>query len=300
VKADDRTDDLLRELGEEGLVDVELPVWTFTADGEVSEGDADRGDAHKWTWEAGITQLAKRLLDRTDATVELESRVESIARSGSAGDGSGKGDAATDGGWHLTDADGDDHGPFDALLLTPPAPQTADLLDATDWNDDRLPALRDAVADVEYRSTLSAILHYPFETDRPWYGLVNVDKEHDAGWLSREECKRGHVPDGESLLVVQMGADWSSEHYDDDGSEVASAAAATAADLLDDDRLRDPDWTDVSRWRYAQPDGGVDADAVRAAEDAGLYVAGDWVVGEGRVHRALWNGYDAGERIADA
>ena len=30
---------------------------------------------------------------------------------------------------HLTDADDTTHGPFDALLLTPPAPQTADLLD---------------------------------------------------------------------------------------------------------------------------------------------------------------------------
>jgi predicted NAD/FAD-dependent oxidoreductase len=295
VKADDRTDDLLRELGEEGLVDVELPVWTFTADSDISEGDEDRGDAHKWTWEDGITQLAKRLLDRTGATIELETRVESIARS--AGD---ENDAEDGDAWHLTDVDGDDHGPFDALLLTPPAPQTADLLDRTEWDDHRLPTLRDAVGDVSYRTTLSAILHYPFEQDRPWYGLVNVDKDHDAGWLSREECKRGHVPDGESLLVVQMGADWSSDHYDDDEVAIASAAAETAADLLGDDRLRDPDWTDVSHWRYAQPDGAADADAVRAGEEAGLYVAGDWVVGEGRVHRALWNGHEVGERIADA
>ncbi|MFC4357449.1 NAD(P)/FAD-dependent oxidoreductase [Halobium salinum] len=298
VKADDRTDDLLRELGEDGLVDVELPVWTFTSDGAISAGDEERGDAHKWTWETGITQLAKRLLDRTDATVERETRVEAVERVETGGVDGVEG-ARDEWGWHLADTDGEAHGPFDALVLTPPAPQTAALLAATHWQSEHLPALREAVGSVSYRPTLSAILHYPFELDRPWYGLVNVDKDHDVGWLSREECKRGHVPDGETLLVVQLGAEWSDEHYDDPEGAVVDAAAAKAATLLDDDRLADPDWTDLQRWRYAQPNEGADADVLRRGEVDGLYFAGDWVVGEGRVHRALWNGYEVGERIGE-
>ncbi len=249
--------------------------------GAVAEGHGN--DGKKWTWSEGITQLAKRLLARTDATVHRRTRVESIDR--------------TAGTWLLADTDGEEYGPFDALLLTPPAPQTADLLRATGWDDDRLDPLADAVDAVPYRTIRTLILHYPFRESYPWYGLVNTDKEHAVGWLSREECKQGHVPDGESLLVVQMSPAWSEDHYDDPLDDAATAAADHAASLLDDDRYRDPDWVDDQGWRYALPDGAPEQDPLRAAEAAGLYVAGDWVAGEGRVATALLNGHETGERI---
>ncbi|WP_425601401.1 NAD(P)/FAD-dependent oxidoreductase [Halobaculum magnesiiphilum] len=302
---DDRTGDLVRDLGEDGLVDIAEPVWTFGADGEIAPGDGD--DEPKYTWEAGITQFAKRLLAETDAEVRKTTRAESIAHDGGA-------DA-----WTVTDTEGADHGPFDALVLTPPAPQTADLLAATEWpgegGEDALADLRAAVDGVEFRTVRTLVLHYPFELDVPWYGLVDVDKAHRIGWLSREECKRGHVPDGEGLLVVQMSPRWSSEHYDEPLDEAAEAAATLAADLVGDDRLTDPDWVDDQGWRHALPNDGLvgDADdasaasadgdsvaaAVAAARDAGLFLAGDWVAGRGRVAAALWNGIDAGESIAE-
>ncbi|MFC7069593.1 NAD(P)/FAD-dependent oxidoreductase [Halobaculum lipolyticum] len=284
---DDRTVELIRELGADGLVDVEEPVWTFGRDGEIEP--SDRQESHKFTWEAGITQFAKRLLAATDAEVRTTVRAASVAR-----------DADT-GTWTVTDTDGDDHGPFDRLLLTPPAPQTAALLAATAWDGDggTLGALREAVEAVEFRTIRTLVLHYDFAVDVPWYAVVDVDKEHDVGWLAREECKDGHVPDGESLLVVQMGPEWSLAHYDDPLDEAAATVAGKAADLVGDDRLADPDWADDQGWRYALPDTGLDpsAGAVEAAREAGLHLAGDWVAGEGRAHRALWSGVEAGERI---
>ena len=279
--ADDWTASLIPELGTDGLVDIAEPVWTFDADGEIAEGHGD--DGNKWTWSSGITQLAKRLLSRSDATVHNRTRVASIERL-----------AET---WRLTDTDGDEHGPFDALLLTPPAPQTADLLRATTWDDDRLAHLVDAVDDVPYRTIRTLVLHYPFQESYPWYGLVNTDKEHEVGWLSREECKPGHVPDGESLYIVQMSPSWSDTHYDDPLADAAATAADHTASLLDDDRYRDPDWVDDQGWRYALPEDAAAGDPLRDAESAGLYVAGDWVAGEGRVAAALRNGRDAAERI---
>ncbi|WP_435062536.1 NAD(P)/FAD-dependent oxidoreductase [Halobaculum sp. EA56] len=284
---DDRTADLLYDLGEGGLVDVAEPVWTFDRNGDIEA--SDRQEEHKYTWEAGITQLAKRLLAETDAAVRKTTRVESLARDP---------DADT---WTATDTDGDEHGPFDALLLTPPAPQTADLLAATDWPgaDGTLAALRDAVDAAEFRTIRTFVLRYDFDLDVPWYGLVNVDKEHEVGWLSREECKRGHVPDGGSLLIVQMSPEWSSARYDDPLSEAADAAASYAADLVGDERLTDPEWIDDQGWRYALPDAGLDSgsEAVEAAREAGLFVAGDWAAGEGRVHEAVWDGVAVGEAI---
>ncbi|WP_439027154.1 NAD(P)/FAD-dependent oxidoreductase [Haloarchaeobius sp. DT45] len=276
-------DDLLEALGADGLADIEQPVWTHDADGTIAEGRDD--ESHKWTYTEGITQFAKRVSERAGATVHEATRIERIARD--------------DDGWSLTDTGEESYGPFDVLVLTPPAPQTADLLSATDWEDARLSRLYDAVDAVSFRTIRTLILHYPFELDRPWYALVNPDREHPVGWLSREECKPGHVPDGESLLVAQMSPDWSVDHYDDPTDEAAGAVATLVAGLLDDDRLAEPDWVDSQGWRYALPDDAVAADAARCAEDAGLFVAGDWVVGEGRVHLAFENGRSVGTRIAD-
>lgn len=286
--SDERTRELLDSLGTDGLVDIEKPVWPFETDGTISE--SDRPASHKWTWEAGITQLAKRLFGRTDAQISYETRVDSLAQS--------------DGKWQLTDTEGDNYGPFDAVVLTPPAPQTAELLRATELGTERdgdeteLRAAIDAVATVPYRTIRSVMLHYPFAIEKPYYALVNTDGEHDIGWLARESCKPGHVPDGESLLVAQMAPEWSTATYDDSLDDIKGAVTNKIATLLADDRLRDPDWVDEQGWLYALPDAGVETDAVAPLASEGLHMAGDWVVGEARAHEALWNGVAVGEEIA--
>ncbi|ELZ53812.1 hypothetical protein C465_00384 [Halorubrum distributum JCM 9100] len=282
---DDRVVELITEtLDDEGLVDVTDPVYTFAADGAVSPGrDADE---HKWSYRRGLTQIAKRLFGRTDATVHRRTRVETVRR------------VEADSKWELDDADGETHGPFDVLLLNPPAPQTAELLRTAQWDDPLRETLVEAVGAVEYRSVWTAVLRYPFALDVPYYALVNTDKEHAVGWISREECKAGHVPDGETLLVVQASDAWSDAHYDDDPAENVAALADHVAEIVGDERLADPAWTDHQGWRYAQPEGGVDRGPVDSARDAGLYLLGDWVAGEGRLHAALANGLDVGERVA--
>jgi renalase len=282
--ADDRVADLLTDtLETDGLVDIEEPVWVFDSDGEIAEGR--EADDHKWTYAEGITQLAKRLFAATDATVERQTRVEELIRA--------------DDGWKLRDGAGLHLGRFDSVLLTPPAQQTADLLGAANWEHRLCRDLREQIAVVPYRTIVTAVLHYPFEIDWEYYALVNEDKAHDIGWISNEGCKDGHVPDGEGLLIVQMSPDWSIEYYDVDDPALTDAAADAVAGLLENPDLASPDWADTQRWRYAQPDDGVDQSALEPAVDHDLYFAGDWVVGEGRVHAALRNGLETGERIAD-
>ena len=286
VKSDDeRVAELLTEtLDDGGVVDIEEPVYTFDEEGTVSPGrDAD---GRKWSYRSGLTRIAKRLFGRTDATVHRRTKVETIDRDGE------------DGTWTLLDAEGGSWGPFDVLALNPPAPQTAALLDTAEWDSPRRAELRAAAAEVPYRTVWTAVLHYPFEIDRPYYGLVNVDKEHAVGWISREECKPGHVPDGETLLVVQANGAWSRARYDDDPADNVAALAEHAAAIVGDERLETPAWSDHQGWRYAIPESGVRRGPLSSAEAEGLYCLGDWVAGEGRVHAALRNGLDVGERIA--
>ncbi|MFO7927491.1 MAG: NAD(P)/FAD-dependent oxidoreductase [Halobacteriota archaeon] len=285
VKSDDeRVVELLTEtLETEGLVDISEPIYTFDESGSVSPGrDAD---AQKWSYETGLTQIAKRLFGRTDATIHRRARVETIRRDGDR--------------WTLVDTDGRSWGPFDTLCLNPPAPQTAELLGDAEWDDERRERLREAASAVPYRTIWTAVLGYPFRLDRPYYGLVNTDKNHAVGWLSREECKAGHVPDGESVLIAQANREWSEANYDRDPAENVAELAELTAGVVGDDRLSDPAWSDHQGWRYALTEDRVARDPLVAAEAAGLYCLGDWVAGEARIHAALANGLDVGERIAD-
>ncbi|WP_158298427.1 NAD(P)-binding protein [Halorubrum sp. SD626R] len=79
---DDRVVELVTEtLDDEGLADIDEPVYTFDADGAVSPGrDADD---RKWSYRGGLTQIAKRLFARTDATVHRRTRVETVRQVGS-------------------------------------------------------------------------------------------------------------------------------------------------------------------------------------------------------------------------
>lgn len=292
VKSDDPIiSELITEtLATDGLIDVTAPVWTFDGAGTISEGD-DR-DEHKWTYEGGIAQLATRLFARADETgsvslsVSRETPVDTIS--------------SENGQWSLTDESGDDFGTFDILVLTPPAPQSAALIEGMQWEADLRGELHTAVDAVEFRAIHSVAAHYPFEIDVPYYALVNTDREHEIGWVSREECKPGHVPDGECLLVVQMAPDWSAERIDDSPGSVAHNAVELTADLFDDDRLSTPDWTDTRRWRNALPDTGLTGDVRKRGERNDLYLAGDWVTGDGRAHLALKNGLAVGKRIHKA
>jgi hypothetical protein len=284
---DERVVELVTEtLDADGLVEVEGPVWTFDGAGTVSEGRD--GDDRRWSYRSGLTQIAKRLLGATDATVHRETRIGSLARDPDAGT------------WRAGDADGGRWGPYDALLLNPPAPQTATLVRDADWAADARERLAAAAADVPFRTIWTAALGYGFEIDRPYYALVNVDDDHEVGWLSREECKPGHVPAGESLLIVQAAPDWSADRYDADPERNVADLAAHAAAVLDEPRLAEPDWTDHQGWRHALPDRGVPRGPLRAAEEHDLYAVGDWVAGEARLHAALRAGLDTGERMAYA
>lgn len=271
----------------DGLIDVAAPVWTFDGGGTISEGDDQ--DEHKWTYENGIAQLATRLFARADETtsvslsISLQTLIDTISRE--------------NGQWSLTDASDNDFGTFDTLVLTPPAPQSAALIEGMQWEADLREELHAAVDAVEFRAIHSVVAHYPFEIDVPYYALVNTDREHEIGWVSREECKSGHVPDGESLLIIQMAPDWSAERIDHSPESVAHDAAELTANLFGDDRLSTPDWTDTRRWRNALPDTELTGNVRTRAEQNGLYLAGDWVTGDGRAHLALKNGLAAGKRI---
>jgi predicted NAD/FAD-dependent oxidoreductase len=281
----DRVDALLTEhLPTDELEDIGNDIWTFDRRGTVSAGDPASNAAPKWTYRRGIHTVGKLLAAEAEATVHLETRVASVE--------------ATDDRWEVVDTDAARWGPFDAVLLTPPAPQTADLIRASVMPSDLRATLIEGCDAAAYTSQFSFILAYDRLLSRPEgvYAFVNTDKEHPIAWMSFEDDKPGHVPDGASVLVVQMAPDWTTARLNLSPDAMLPDVIRLAGDVLDEP-LASPAWTDAQRWRYALPTQAADTDTLAEGIPHGLFFAGDAIAGKGRVGEALETGLAVAERI---
>ncbi|HIL56679.1 MAG TPA: FAD-binding protein [Rhodothermales bacterium] len=284
---------LTDDLDTTGLVDFDGRVWPFDDDGTLRPDRAKDDPSPHLTYRDGIADLGRRLAEAAgEAEIRRQTRVGALHREGS--------------GWRLESDAGDDLGTFDAVLLTPPAPQTADLLRASTLSDRLRQRLVGALRPADYRAQFTVVLAFTAPVARPEpYALVNADEHggtgggHPVAWLAVESDKPGRAPEGGTLLLAQMAPDWTEAHYDDERASVVREATREMEALLDT-RLPKPAWTDSQRWRYALPNEGADAEALHEAASEGLFFAGDAVAGKGRVHLALESGLEAAERIRAA
>lgn len=268
------------QLGHATLVDIGHPVWVFDGAGMITPGDPEQNADPKWTYRDGLARLGEELAAGLE--VRRGRRVDRLGRAPE--------------GYRLFDQDGGALAQSEAVLLTPPAPQTADLLARSDleaaWRDELIAEL----SRVAYRPCLSVTLGYPRPPrEQPFYALVNSDRRHPISWLAYEHMKPGRGMAGQGVVIVQMAPGWSRERWNDGSEALAQRVAEQASTLLGEELLR-PVWWDIRRWRYALPDGGCDAERLHAG--AGLFFAGDYLVGQGRVHLALESGWAAAARIA--
>ena len=182
------------------------------------------------------------------------------------------------------------------MLLALPAPQAIALLP-----DDAAVAIS-ALTPASYHAQWS--FTFGFESDvYRWpgqsYALINADRQHPIAWTSRENAKPGRIPDQTLAIMVQMQPAWSVERFDRDAGQLAPEVAAVLAELLGWKKAVFR-WFDSKRWKYSLPSGRADLERLRVVEADGLYVAGDAVVGKGRVAQALQSGLDTAGCIADS
>ncbi|MEM6326754.1 MAG: FAD-dependent oxidoreductase, partial [Bacteroidota bacterium] len=195
---------LTEELDADGLVEIGGTVWPFDDDGTFRPENARPDSAPRLTYRDGIADLGRRLAEATpDAEIRRSTRVGSLHREGAE--------------WILRDTEAGSLGRFDAVLLTPPAPQTADLLAASDL----VPSCVRSLREVPYRSQFTVVLAFTEPVERPEpYALVNPTGGHAIAWLAVESDKPGRAPDGGTLLLAQMAPTWTQTHYDADRESV--------------------------------------------------------------------------------
>lgn len=272
---------LLRdELAADGLRDIGLPVWLFSGAGAITPGDPALNAEAKWIYRGGIGQLTDRLAEGLD--VRRETPVAALAPSHDR--------------WLLSGDANQPLGAADAVLLTPPAPEAAAILAASTLGAELRQTLLDALGRARYRRCVSLALAYAVRVERPFYALLNIDRAHPIAWLALEHAKAPErCPPGHSLLMAQMSPRWSDEHWDATPAAAEQLVAPLVASLLGDG-LGAPLWSDIARWPYALPDSGADFDTLNGS-GSGLFFAGDYTAGLGRVHLAIESGWRAAAAI---
>lgn len=264
------------------------PIWVFDQAGTVQPGDPSLDADPNWCWPDGNTVLATHLAQGLH--IRLMCTIAALHQTAE--------------GYMLSDSAGVQVGPFDAVLLTPPAPQSVAILQASQIERGASTALIDALARATYKPCLSVALAYNQRPPTPWYALINLDRQHPITWLACEHLKPGRAPAEFGLMLAQLNSPKSDTNWDDlpKGTYACDAplpALITAIHgfvvaLLGTDPGQ-PLWADVHRWRYALAATACGEAALEGR--AGIYAAGDLEYGQGRVHLALASGQRAAARM---
>jgi len=252
---------ILRQLPTDDLVKIEKPIYTHHI-GRITTSSSPSSRIDRYCYGKGMNVLGKLLADGLD--VRLSTQVETIEKA------SGKFEIMGE--------------PFDALVLTPPIPQT-ELLLAT------LGETRN-FANSRYRPVLSVMLGYDAPLDTPYHALVDPDQSEPLTWLSVESVKcPGRAPDGKTAIVAQLSPSYSRWNYESTEEAIVANTVIDVARLLGP-AFSSPVVTDLKRWRYSQPETTVSFESINR-KGSKVLVASDGLIG-GRIE----NAYDAGLQAA--
>jgi predicted NAD/FAD-dependent oxidoreductase len=265
----------------EELIEISGDVVVFDERGTISAGDKAMNAEKKLTYRSGINTLGKLLAAAAGCEIRHGVRVAHVRREVDCG------------AWSVVDECNVDHGAFDTILLALPAPQAIELLAPKETD------IAEALAGATYQSQWT--FTFGFDADAvEWpgdsYALINDDRQHRIAWLSRENAKQSRVPDHTLAVMAQMQPEWSLANFETTAEQLALEVRTIIAELLRWEAV-DHLWVDFQRWKFSLPTARADVHTLGAAESRGLYVAGDAIVGKGRVAYALQTGLDVAERI---
>ena len=194
--------------------------------------------------------------------------------------------AATRGpaGWTLMDEEQSTFGPFDALVVALPAPQSADLLGSH-------PFAGEAAA-VRMTPCWAVMVAFESRLEVPWDGAFVHGSP--LSWVARNSSKPGRAREAD-CWVLHAATDWSTAHVEaaphDAVSELLGAFSSAVGEQLPPCRH-----LIAHRWRYSQGSDPANR-LVLCDPEARLAVCGDWLAG-GQVEGAFLAGVRAAEVVS--
>lgn len=227
----------------EGLIE----IWPETI---ALYGDAKVSSKTKWTAAPGMNAICKALAKKVP--VQSGFHVETLER-----------DAM---GWRLADKMGNHVGPFDWVISTAPAPQTAALLPDDFFG-------QAALSKVRMTGCFSLMLGFDAPLNLPWDGYKSG--EAPIGWITENSAKprRGNAPS----LLIQSSNEWAERYLEGDPADITKILLDAASYMVELD-LSNAVHQSLHRWRYAAT---PDPAGVPYLRDDKLQLAacGDWCLG---------------------
>jgi photolyase PhrII len=249
-----------------------IAPWGGRAVRIAADGRATAGDS-RWRLVAvpGMNALARHLGD--DLEVRYRARIEGLERCGR--------------GWRLRQGPGDDGSDepgFDAVVISAPAPQAAELVRPV------APDLARQADAVRFTPCLAVAASPAGGTGAPFEAAFIEDDT--LAWAAADRTKPGR--DGQPVWVLHGTAAWS-------GARIAEEAPAAIDALCGRFRALagielDPTTAVFHRWRYARATAPLDAGAL-IDERGPLLLCGDWCAGGSRVENAWLSGVAAAARL---
>jgi predicted NAD/FAD-dependent oxidoreductase len=186
--------------------------------------------------------------------------------------------------WRLSDDQGNQLGQFDGVIISAPAPQSADLLGAA-------PTLQQQATSAKMHGCWSAMLSFDRSLELPFAGAFVHDSP--LSWIARNDSKPQRESDQESW-VLHASPEWTDKRLDDDPGDVLPKLAdafwqATGANP------RTPSYATGHRWRYAIPRAPLDDHCLFDPEFR-IGACGDWCSGP-RVEGAFLSGMALAGRV---
>lgn len=191
------------------------------------------------------------------------------------------------GGWFAVDTVGMLWGPFDWLVSSAPAPQTAALLAA--W----APSLAERAKSATMTPCWAAMVQFSERLEAPFDAAFV--RQSPLSWIARNGSKPGRG--AQECWVLHGGGEWSTEQLEQSAAAIGPVllnAFWEASGLAPQPTVR----VIAHRWRYALPVAPL-ADAFLIDDNAQLAACGDWCNGP-RVEGAFLSGLALAEGILAA
>ncbi len=182
--------------------------------------------------------------------------------------------------WYLYDQLGSEYGPFDWVISTAPAPQSAKIIpDICSFYHD--------LQEVQMAGCFSLMLG--FEKKLPLRFKAAFCEASPLGWIACNHLKP-NIPNTTSL-VFQSTKEWAEKNMEGDKETIQKKLLKEACEKSGLD-LTDYTHSDIHRWRYASVIKAAQKDFLIDAKQ-GLAACGDWCI-KGRIEAA----FESGRKLA--
>ena len=195
--------------------------------------------------------------------------------------------------WHLTNETSQEL-TASSVVVAIPAPQAVMLLESLPENflDNKF---LDKLRSVEYYPALTVMAGYPDSSQQPEWKAITFKHNPVLGWIGLDSSKRKNPV--QPHFVIHSSADFAEKYFEsEDLPQVGREILENAASNVNLPWLKNPQWMQVHRWRYAFPKTPLQQTYLPAETAIPLVCCGDWCGGN-LIESAMLSGIAAAEHI---